>query len=440
MVMIDAAASTGPFRQRLGFAALEGRRTLAGERLALVTTAVGVAMLPLAVPSGPANIAPIDGFIAVAFGACLLWAGSVGWRWQFPYVIPMGVFMLGGALGALVGPVPEAGIIALAQDTVLIIWCWAVVNISHSPGNLRILLATWAYSGIAWAALAFVGLATGTSVLTGQIERQGTRVQLTLADPSYAANYFFISMMIIWATRRPSHRGVRFAAYALLVAALATTGSNSGIVGLIVGTTIAAALGIYRRFGIVTAITVVAFIVLGGYLVASTVSLERIQERAHESRYAVVREGIGRSPESAGEREMLLQESIQLYESGSPLGEGPVSTKPRIESEMGPLVKEAHDDYFAALIERGALGFVGILLLVSSILLRGLSVTKAKLADGFAATVIRPNALVGAVAGTLVAGTVYELLHVRHIWALFAFVAALYLWGRAGTKPDVHMG
>jgi O-antigen ligase len=434
--MIDAAAITGPFRRRPGIAGLaERRRTLAGERLAVVTTAVAIAMLPLAVPAGPANVAPIDGFIAVAFGTCLLWAGTVGWRWRFPYVIPVGMLMLGGALGALAGPVPEAGIIALTQDIVLIIWCWTVVNISHSPGNLRILLSTWAYSGIAWAVLAFVGLATGSSVLTGQIERQGTRVQLTLADPSYAANYFFISMMIIWATRRPNHRGLRFAAYALLVSALATTGSNSGIVAMIVGTAVAAALGIYRRFGIVPVLTVVAFIVLGGYLIASTLSLGRIQERAHESRYAFVREGIGRSPQSAEQRQMLLGESIRLYRSGSPLGAGPASTKPRIEGEMGPLVKEAHDDYFAALIERGALGFVGILLLVSSLSLRALSVTKAKLAEGFAAIVIRPNALVGAVAGTLVAGTVYELLHVRHVWALFAFVAALYLWGREGTRP-----
>jgi MFS family permease len=428
--VIGAAATPFPLRGPAESAAVAAGRRFAGERLALMASAVGVAMLPLAIPTGPENIAPIDGFIAIAFGTCLLWAGTVGWRWRFPYVIPVGILLLGGALGALMGPVPGAGIVALMQDVVLIIWCWTLVNIGHSPRNLRILLATWAYSGIVWAVLAFVGLATGSTVLTGQIERQGTRVQLTLADPSYAANYFFISIMIIWATRRPGHRAVRFAAYALLVAALATTGSNSGIVALTGGTLAAAALGIYRRFGIVPALTAAAFIVLGGYLVASTISLASIQERAHDSRYAFVRQGIGRSPQSAGQREVLLQESVHLYESGSPLGEGPVSTKPRIASEMGPLVKEAHDDYFAALIERGALGLVGVLLLVSGLALRALSVTRTKLARDFAATVVRPNALVGAVVGTLVAGTVYELLHVRHVWALFALVAALYLWGR----------
>ncbi|MEP6978352.1 MAG: O-antigen ligase family protein [Thermoleophilia bacterium] len=422
-------ATAAPLRRPFEVAGLASTRRLDGGRLALVATAVGVALLPLAVPTGPGNTAPIDVLIAVAFGASLLWAGTAGSRWRFPYVVPVALLLVGGALGALVGPVPQAGIIALVQDLVLIAWCWTVVNISHTPANLRTLLSTWVYSGIGWAILAFVGLATGSSLLTGQIERQGSRVQITLADPSYAANYFFITMMIIWATRRPSHRGMRFAMYALLVAALATTGSNSGIVALTVGMVVATTLGIYRRSGIVPALTVFVFIMLGGYLAASNVSLGRIQAGAHESRYAFVRDGIGRSPQSAGQREMLLHQSIHLYRTGNPLGEGPVSTKPRLQKEMVPLVKEAHNDYFAALIERGVLGFIGIFLLVSSLAARALSLFRAKLAEGFAATVPRPNALVGAVAGTLVAGTVYELLHVRHVWALFAFLAALSIWG-----------
>jgi len=428
--VIEAAATTGAFRGpnaglRVGFG-----RGLAGERLAVVSSAIAVAFLPLAVPTGPGNTAPIDALVAVAFGACLLWAGTVGFRWRFPYVVPLAMILFGGALSGLVGSVPQAAIIALVQDVVLIVWCWTVANISHSAGNLRILLGTWAYSGIAWAIIAFVGLATGSTLLTGQIERQGSRVQITLADPSYAANYFFISIMIIWATRRPTHRAVRFAAYALLVAALATTGSNSGIVALTVGTVLATAGGIYRRYGVVPAVSAFAFVVLGGYVLASTVSLASIQATAHESRWSFVREGIGRSPQSAGQRESLLRESIQLYERGSPLGEGPVSTKPRLAREMAPLVKEAHDDYLAALIERGPIGFVGVLLLVSSLALRGLLVTRARLARDFAAIVVRPNALIGALAGTLVAGFVYELLHVRHVWGLFAIVAALSIWGR----------
>jgi len=428
--VISAAAPSAVRRRPGEVIELVSTRRLAGERLAVVATGLAVAMLPLAVPQGPANTAPIDLFMAAAVSVCLLWAATVGFRWRFPFLIPVALILIGGAVAGLVGSVPEAGVVALFQDLVLILWCWAVANISHSAANLRLLLATWAYSAIGWAIIAFIGLATGSTLLTGQTERQGTRLQLTLADPSYAANYFFISMMIMWATRRPINRAARFGAYTLLLAAIAATGSNSGMVAVVVGTVIATVLGIYRRYGVAPAVTALVATVLCGYTVASNISLAEIQASAHESRYAFLRQGIGRSPDSAGQRESLLHESIQLYERGSPLGEGPVSTKPRLSREQAPLIKEAHDDYFAALIERGPIGFVGVLLLVCSLALRGLFVTRARLARGFGAIVVRPNALVGALAGTLVAAVVYELLHVRHIWALFAFVAAISIWGR----------
>jgi hypothetical protein len=409
---------------------LVAARAVTGERLALFATAVAVAMLPLAIPQGPANMAPNDVFLALAMCTCLLWTGTAGLRLQFPYVVPVTLALIGGAAGALVGPIPLKGMFALTQDVWLIAWCWTVVNVGRTPGNLRVLLTTWAYSGIVWAMLAFVGMATGNHLLTGQVPRQGSRVQITLDDPSYAANYFLISLMIIWATQRPKPRAARWAAYALLAAAIATTGSNSGAVGLTVATIVATTLGTYRRFGIVPAVTLFSVVLLAGGVVKSTVSLQSIQSKAHDSRYAFIRDGIGRSPQSAGQRQMLLQESIHLYEQGNPLGDGPVSTKPRLQKEMVALVKEAHDDYFAALIERGPIGFIGILVLIGSLGLRGGAVATRKLSSGFADVVVRPNALAGALAGTMVAMTVYELLHVRHVWTLFAVVAALSIWGR----------
>jgi hypothetical protein len=428
--MTEAAAAVHPVRRQPEFARLGIAPRVTGERLALLLTAVAVAMLPLAVPQGPANTAPIDLFTTTALFGCLLWATSTGFRWRFPYVVPMGMALLGGALGGLAGSVPWAAVVALIQDMVLILWCWTVANISHSAANLRFLLRTWAVSGVCWAIVAFVGLATGSTLLTGQIERQGARVQITLADPSYAANYFFISMMIMWAIRWPRRRPLRLLAYALLLSAVISTGSNSGMVAVIVGSVVASVLGVYRRYGVAAAVSTAVLIALTGATLASTVSLSGIQASAHESHYTFIREGIGRSTDSAGQRQGLLHESIRLYKTGNVLGEGPVSTKPRLRREQAQLVKEAHDDYFAALIERGPIGFIGVLVLVSSLFLRGLFVTRTTLSDAFAATVRRPNALVGAIAGTLLAGTVYELLHVRHIWALFAFVAALSIWGR----------
>jgi hypothetical protein len=339
--------------------------------------------------------------------------------------------LVGGALGAIIGPVPGQGLIALAQDILLILWCWSIVNIGRSAANLRLLLATWAYVGIAWAVMAFIGLATGSTVLTGQIARQGSRLQITLNDPSYCANYFFITLMIIWATRRPRNRLARYAACLLLVAGIVATGSNSGMVGLICGSILSAVLGTYRRYGAMPAVALLACIVLAGAFISQNVSLTAIQDKAYQSPYPFLRDGIGRSPQSADQRGMLVGESLGLYGRGSILGEGPVSTKPRLMAENALLVKEAHDDYFAALMERGPVGVIGVFVLVAGVLLRAVSLSRSKLQDRLADVLVRPNALVGALVGTMMAMTVYELLHVRHVWALFALVAALSIRARS---------
>jgi len=116
------------------------------------------------------------------------------------------------------------------------------------------------------------------------------------------------------------------------------------------------------------------------------------------------------------------------------LGQGPVSTKPRLQHELAPLAKEAHNDYFAALTERGILGLLGLLVLVLGLGTRTISVLTPPV-ERFAGVLVNPNALVGAVVGTMAAMTVYELLHVRHVWALFAIIAALHLWSRGWQRP-----
>jgi len=426
---MGAAAVTGG-----GAAALPLRRALEGERLALATAAATVAMLPLLVPKGPANVAPVDALIAAAVLACLLWAGRSGHRIRAPYAVPVVLLLAGGAVGGLVGDVPRAAVIALVQDGMLIVWCWTVANLSHTAAGLRTLTSAWVYASIVWASLVFVGLATGTTALTGQIERQGTRVHLTLADPSYAANYLLLSLMLMWATGRPRHRWLRRAACLLMVAAIVPTGSNSGMLSLFVAVGVAAAVGVYRRHGIMLATSALALLLLVGALLVAGIDRRAIEDRAAGSPHAFVRDGVGRGT-SVNQRSMLLGESLALYRDGSPLGEGPVSTKERLRRQQAPFVKEAHDDYVAALIERGALGFLGVTLLVAGLLRRVLLVTRARLADDFAAVVVRPNALVGAVCGCLVVSVVYEIFHVRHVWTLFAFVAALSIWGvRDGAR------
>jgi O-Antigen ligase len=399
-------------------------------RLAVGATAVAVAGLPLIVPHGPANTSPVDALIVAAIGATLLWGSANGHRFRFPYAFGLMLFVVGGALGALAGPVPGSGLTALSQDFLVIAWCWTLFNVASTPDRLRTLLQTWAYSSVAWAIVLFMGLLAANPTLTGQTARNAGRTALTLHDPNIAANYYVISMMIICATQRPRRRSARYFAYGLLAAALFTTGSNSGVVALVLGITVTGLVALYRRAGVTAAIVGLAFVLLSGFAIASNVSFKSIETKAHDSRYTFVREGLGRGDKSVSQRQTLLHESTHLYETGGILGQGPGSTKTRLGAEMAPFVKEAHNDYFAALTERGVIGFLGLCLFFGAVWIGSFSLLSPRISAGFAAVVVRPGALLGAVAGTMATSAVYELLHTRHVWALFALVAAVVVWGR----------
>jgi len=342
----------------------------------------------------------------------------------------MGLMMIGGALGAMAGPVPRSGVLALMQDVELLLCCWAIVNVGSSAPRLRVLVSTWAYASIAWAVLLFLALVAGVSFLSGQNDAEGSRTSLTFLDPNYAANYWFISLMVLWATGIPRRRGRRVAAYALIIAALISTGSNGGIVSLVTGVSVATLLATYRRVGLPGVAAVGAVLVMCGYLFATHVSVTAIQKWAYASPYPFLRDGIGHGQKAVESRSALRSESVTLWREGSPLGAGPTSTKTRLREEMAPYVKEAHDDYAASLVERGAVGLVGLIALIISLLARAPALARGDLAPEFSAVVPRAHALIGSVVGTMTTMAVLEVMHLRHVWALFAIVAALGIWGR----------
>jgi hypothetical protein len=403
---------------------------LVGEKLAIASVAVAVAMLPFLVPSGPHQIAPADAFMALAIFSTLLWLGTAALPVRAPYALAGGVMVAAGAAGALAGPVPVDGLLAVIQDLWLLAWCICFANVCRTPRSLALVLRAWTYSALAWGALLVVGELTHNAHLTGVRATEGGRTSLLFRDPNIAAHYFFISIMIIAATRRPQRRIVRLPAYALLLVGMALSGSNSGIVELVLAVALISIIGIYRRSGAVPAIAAACCLLTVGAVAIPRAPIARIQHAAHDSRYAIFRDWVGRSQKTAGQRETLDRESVDLYYHGSPLGEGPTSTIARLKARQAPFAKEAHNDYLAALVERGALGAVGIMLLVASVCGRVWAVARRPLSAGFAEVVPFTAPLVAAVAGTLVLGTVYEALHVRQVWALLAVVAALYLWGR----------
>jgi O-Antigen ligase len=416
---------------RVGVSSLTTQASTArtGERLSLIVGAAAIAFIPVLQPIGPGHTAPVDPLIALTIGAWVLWASFVRTPQRLPYALPVAILIVGGGLGALVGPVPTAGLLALVQDVALLLWCAAIANLCRSPANLRVLLHTWVWSAIGWVTVLFIAIATGNNELAGVTAREGSRVSLTFGDPNVAANYFFISIMIIWAIRLPRRRGLRVLTTAMLLVAMVMTGSNGGLLSVLTGTGVAVVMATARRFSLVEALATACGFVLLIFAASLVVHPQAIVEWAHRSDYAILRDSIGRGTKSASDRQTILSQAIPLLYRGGLLGQGPVSTKPRLQADQAPFVKEAHDDYFAALAERGVIGAAGLLLLVCSLLVRTWGVVTVPLTSEVAAVLRWPPALAGMLVGVLVEGLSYEVMHFRHIWALFGIIAALSIWG-----------
>jgi O-antigen ligase len=402
--------------------------------LVLAPVAAAVLMLPALKPSGPGNSSPVDVFIALSIGVTLLWTGYVGQAIRLPYGIAVGLIMIGGAIASLAGPLPGTGLLAITQDLVVLAWCAVIVNVARSAEALRWLLRAWIWGSFAWAVILILALATGNLALAGVSDRTGVRASLTFGDPNYAANYFFVALMIVMATQAPRRRALRMIVYSALLAALALTGSNGGLLAFGIGLSVVAVAFVARRWGPTALIATAGTVVVLGILGIAAAQALPIEAWARDSGQPLLRDSIGRSSQSAQERQWLIQETIVLFEQGAPWGLGPGSTKPLLQTQLAPYAYQTHDDYIESIVERGVLGAFGLLVLIGSLGVRTWAVATRPLAPGFAELFPRMAPLVGALLGLAVSASYYQILHFRHVWAFFALIAALYIWGRRSPE------
>ena len=398
--------------------------------LVLVPIATAVVMLPVLKPSGPGNSSPVDVVIALSIGMALLWAGYSGQQLRLPYALAVGLIMIGGAVGALAGPLPGAGLLAIVQDFMLLAWAAVIVNVARSPAAFRWVLRAWTWSSFGWAVVLIAALGTGNLGLAGVSDRTGVRASLTFGDPNYAANYFFVSLMIVMATRMPRRRSLRMVVYAALLTALALTGSNGGLLAFAMGLAVVAAFFVGRRWGAIPLLATLCVAGVLGFFALTAVQSLPLEAWARDSGQPLLRDSIGRSSQSAQEREWLLSETIALFKQGAPWGLGPDSTKPLLQSQLAPYAYQTHDDYLESIVERGVLGAFGLIVLIGSVGTRTWAVVSRPLAPNFAELVPRTAPLLGAVVGLAVSASYYQILHFRHVWTLLAVIAALYVWGR----------
>ena len=397
------------------------------QSVALCSTCAAVAFLPFLQPAGPGNISPVDALICLAMVATLCWALVDRLQIRTAYALPVAVMAFAGLVAALFSAYPSYGVLAVVQDLVLLGWATSIVTVCRTPTGLSLVLRTWAYASVVWALLMMLGALTNIDVLSGISARTGSRASITFGDPNMAAGYYAASLMVVWASATPRHRVARGAAVVILLAAIILTGSNGFTLATLAACAVAAFIGMARRRGILPAVALTCGIALVGGAIGSQVSVSTVVNDAAASA-PLLRDYVGRFTQTTAGRDTLLHETLALVEQGGLLGIGPGEVKPTLQAQQDGVAFEAHSDFTASIAERGLLGGTGLLLLI---LMLGFHARRllGPLRSGYAAVVRHPGALVGVLVAYAIAANIYELLHFRYVWTLFAVLAAASIWG-----------
>jgi cell division protein FtsW (lipid II flippase) len=404
-------------------------------RLTVVAISVAVVALPLLRPSGPGNTGAVDLALLGAVLAAAMWASARSHVIRLPYAIPVGLTMVAGALAATLADTGVngrgEGLIALAQDMFVLVWAGAIATVGQDRQLLDVICRAWAYSAVAWAAVLIIADLTGQNWLSGVSGADGIRASLTLGDPNLAADYFICGLLVIRATRRPRATGWRWFACALVVTAVVLTLSNGGMLALIAATTAGWVFGLARRRGLLVAGAAAALLAIVGTVAFATINLQDVIVSAEQAS-PLARDSIGREAESGGSRSTLTEETARMWFTGQDvLGLGPGNTQQTLRSRQAPYVKEAHNDYLAAILERGVLGGLALVALAVAVAVRARRIARPGGVDPpFLEVVPRPELLAAAIVAIAVSALFYEVLHFRHVWALLGLVAALELSGR----------
>jgi O-antigen ligase len=402
-------------------------------RIALVTVGLTIVVLPVLIPVLPGNSAIADVVAFAAMFACVSWATSARTTVHVPYVVPIGIVVVSGALATFLGAYPAAGIQAILQDLFLLGWAATVATVARTPHALVTIMGIWSWSAVSWAAFLVLTTITGLDALAGIDTSQGARASLTFGDENGAAAYFAISLVVVLACGTPRRFAARLVAVTFVVAALLLTGSLAGIVSIPTIILMIAASSAWRRWGLAPALAIsLAFILTGGALLWLATSSDLVDE-ASASRFALIRDSLGRGRQSSGTRALLVTETADLIRTGPLIGRGPGSTRPSLEALQAPYPKEAHNDFVAALAERGIGGLLGVVLLFGAVGWRLVSIAVRPMDPAFARVVPRPYVLLGAMPSLAVFAFTHEVLHDRAVWTFFGVVAALVLWSKAET-------
>jgi O-antigen ligase len=398
--------------------------------MSLTVLAAMVALLPLLRPAGPGNTGPVDLLIMLYLFVAVLGFAHRRRSLQFPASAAILLIMFGSVLALIASLDIATGLVTLVVDIYLFLLFFAIVNELDSRRALGIVMTVWVVAALGWAVI-LIGssqgwLPLGLQELLGGTDSSYERAAATTGNPNMAASYMLTSCFVALAAPWPRRRSPRFAVFAILLFAMYVTGSNGALAAVLVG---AAALGLgrYLRGGrtreqvmaLVGAAVVTGVLVIGvavSLVGIPSVGLSNVDAFARAEQQGALAYNVGRLDRGVDDR-------LAIWSAGWR------SAGPRLAIGVGPgtfnlsgVSFSLHNDLLAYIVERGVLGVVGFLLLQAILL--GWS-GRLLVAEGRGRDTYR--GLGAAVVANLVFSMSHEMMHFRHVWVLYAMLAAAYL-------------
>ncbi|TDB85152.1 hypothetical protein E1264_22200 [Actinomadura sp. KC216] len=416
----------------------EPRRRWRPEAVALVA---GIASLPMLMPAGlapgPGNTAIPDVVLIVLVITTFLWAGTRQLPVRWPFLLPTLLTVLAGGIAALAND--DVGVLTLVKDVFVLLWAVCVANLGRDPSLLRVALRAFVWIGTLYALVMMTGFAIGNDALSGK-QVDGERLQFTFGDANYTANWFICVFFIARATRFPEKKWQRWTVCGILIAAELLTGSNGGLLALCCALLLGYLFRLFREGKAHHAVAVgAAAAFFGGSAVAgiTQIDVQPYLDRASEMS-PILRDSIGRTTgESTESRSTVFTTTWHMIVAQDhPWGIGAAQTETQMLLRQETYVREAHNDYIASVLERGFIGGLALILMVSVLVLMCVRIARRDaLRPEYARLVPHPELFGALIAVFLICALFYEVLHYRHGFAIFGLIAALDLFGRRARRP-----
>jgi O-antigen ligase len=397
-----------------------------------------IALLPLLVPRGPAQSAPVDAVALLFILFCLGGLLGRGRPLHLPAKGPLALIMAASVIATAASLSLSDSLLSLLIEAYLVLLFLCVANdLADDRSALRTVLTVWTVAALIWAAV-YVGfyyhvLPQGLQqLLVENSKGGGYRVSGASKNPNLAASYMMTSFFVLLASPWPRPRPARLGAAGFLLLAVYVTGSNGALFGLIAGMAVLAVAACLRgsrtprqHLQVVGAAMVIGVAMLATGLVLvgiPQVGVADVQAVAAQERGGLLQGNLGRLDRSVSSRLTIWSNAWNGTGSRVLVGVGP-DAAPKIPFGARTVGRGLHNDYLAFLIERGLLGLLG-LLAFCAIMLQWSGRLLAPWPQEDAGGRWSAAGLAGAVVANLVLATNHESFHFRHVWVLFGLVWA----------------